>query len=165
MGPGGKAVPRPKTIHAALEEKRRQPEAVLEHVGEKDDVIVGMHDCEPATVLDPMVAVATSTLGSGLLYEFVGENPGAEVWSFDQTNNERAVAGEKSFVAVNATMEVDFLGQCASESLGGACWSSPGGQPDFARRALPSGDGQSITVLRSTTADEPDQKAKEIYHL
>ena len=138
---------------------------MLEHVGEKDDVIVGMHNCEPATVLDAMEAVATSTLGSGLLYEFVGEPPGVEVRPVDQTNNERAVAGEKSFVAVNATMEVDFLGQCASESLGGTYWPSPGGQPDFARGALSSGDGQSFIVLRSTTADEPEQKAMEINHL
>ena len=31
--------------------------------------------------------------------------------------------------AVNATLEVDFLGQCASGSLGPSYWSSSGGRP------------------------------------
>jgi len=30
---------------------------------------------------------------------------------------------------VNATLEVDFLGQCASESLGSTYWSSSAGSP------------------------------------
>ena len=57
--------------------------------------------------------------------------------------------------SINATLEVDFLGQCASESLGSEYWSSSGGQPDFARaRAILSEHGQSFIVLHSTTADE-----------
>src|SRR3712207_7597322 len=40
------------------------------------------------------------------------------------------IAAEDSFVAINATLEVDFLGQCASESLGSEYWSSSGGQPE-----------------------------------
>jgi acyl-CoA hydrolase len=225
MGERDKA--RPPKIHASLAEKRRRPEAVLEHIGEGDDVIVGMHNSEPATVLNAMEANADRSFGvrahqmfpaasvvtctgsspgsatspgssrrpsgrlfargpatwyptthrerehhghaqahppeqgrrdqhpgRGRLYEFVRENPGVEYWPVDQTNNERAIAGEKSFVAVNATMEVDFPGQCASESLGGSYWSSSGGQPDFARGALFSEDGQSFIVLHSTTADE-----------
>jgi acyl-CoA hydrolase len=46
------------------------------------------------------------------------------------------MASEESFVAINTTLEVDFLGQCASESLGSEYWSSSGGQSDFARGAL-----------------------------
>jgi acyl-CoA hydrolase len=49
---------------------------------------------------------------------------------------------------------VDFLGQCASESLGSEYWSSSGGQPDFARGAIFAEHGQSFIVLHSTTADE-----------
>jgi acyl-CoA hydrolase len=64
------------------------------------------------------------------------------------------MAGEESFVAINATLEVDFLGQCASESLGSEYWSSTGGQFDFARGAILSERGQSFIVLHSTTADE-----------
>jgi acyl-CoA hydrolase len=57
-------------------------------------------------------------------------------------------------VAINATLEVDFLGQCASESLGSHYWSSSGCQPDFARGAMFAEHGQSFILLHSTTADE-----------
>src|SRR3712207_4310648 len=42
------------TIRAALGGKRRRPEAVLEHIGEGDDLIVGMFNSEPLTVLDAL---------------------------------------------------------------------------------------------------------------
>ena len=98
--------------------------------------------------------VAANAIGSQKLYEFVEENPGVEFWPVDHTNDAGNIASEESFVAINATLEVDFLGQCASESLGSEYWSSSGGQPDFARGALFSEDGQSFIVLHSTTADE-----------
>src|SRR5215216_5248924 len=98
--------------------------------------------------------IAANAIGSQRLYEFVEENPGVEFWPVDHTNDEGNVAVEDSFVAINATLEVDFLGQCASESLGSEYWSSSGGQPDFARGAILSEHGQSFIVLHSTTADE-----------
>jgi acyl-CoA hydrolase len=97
--------------------------------------------------------VATNALGGQRLYEFVEENPGVEFWPVDHTNDAANIASEESFVAINATLEIDFLGQCASESLGSEYWSSSGGQPDFARGALFSEHGQSFIVLRSATAD------------
>ena len=98
--------------------------------------------------------VATNAIGSNKLYEFVEENPGVELWPVDHTNDDHNISGEDSFIAINATLEVDFLGQCASESLGSEYWSSSGGQPDFARGALFSEHGQSFIVLHSTTGDE-----------
>jgi acyl-CoA hydrolase len=100
-------------------------------------------------------AITSNALGSNRLYKFVEENPGVEFCPVDHTNDERNVAGEDSFGAINAILEVDFLGQCASESLGSEYWSSSsGGQPDFARGAILSEHGQSFIVLHSTTADE-----------
>ena len=98
--------------------------------------------------------IATNALGSQRLYDFVDQNPGVEFWPVHHTNDERNISREDSFVAVNATLEVDFLGQCASESLGSEYWSSSGGQPDFARGAIFADHGQSFIVLHSTTADE-----------
>ena len=98
--------------------------------------------------------IATNALGSQRLYDFVDQNPGVEFWPVDHTNDERNISCEDSFIAVNATMEVDFLGQCASESLGSEYWSSSGGQPDFARGAIFAEHGRSFIVLHSTTADE-----------
>src|SRR5918997_1622371 len=98
--------------------------------------------------------IATNALGSQRLYGFVDQNPGVEFWPVDHTNDERNIAREGNFVAVNATLEVDFLGQCASESLGSDYCSSSGGQPDFARGAIFAERGQSFIVLHATTADE-----------
>jgi acyl-CoA hydrolase len=98
-------------------------------------------------------AITTSAGGTARLYEFVAENPGVEFWPVDQTNDPKLVAQEPHFNAINATIEVDFLGQCASESLGSDYWSSSGGQPDFARGAVLSEGGQAFIVLHSTTGD------------
>lgn len=98
--------------------------------------------------------ITTTALGSNRLYEFVDENTGVEFWPVDYTNDPRNIAREDHMVTINATLEVDFLGQCASESLGSEYWSSSGGQPDFARGAIFAEHGQSFIVLHSTTADE-----------
>jgi len=39
-------------------------------------------------------------------------------------------------VSINATTEIDLIGQCASETVAGRYWSSSGGQADFARGAM-----------------------------
>lgn len=98
--------------------------------------------------------ITTSVVGTRRLYDFVADNPGVELWPVDETNDPKIVAAEPNFTAINATIEVDFLGQCASESLGSDYWSSSGGQPDFARGAVLSEGGQAFIVLHSTTGDE-----------
>ena len=98
--------------------------------------------------------ITTSCLGTARLYEFVDENTGVEFWPVNHTNDPWNVAREDDMVTINATLEVDFLGQCASESLGSDYWSSSGGQPDFARGAIMAARGQSFIVLHSTTHDE-----------
>ncbi len=65
-------------------------------------------------------------------------------------NDPRLVASEPNFVSINASLAVDFLGQCASETIGGRYYSSSGGQSDFARGAAYSEGGQSFIVLQST---------------
>jgi acyl-CoA hydrolase len=98
--------------------------------------------------------VTTTAFGSQRIYDFVADNPGVEFWPVDYTNDPRNIAREDRFTAINATIEVDFLGQCASESLGSQYWSSSGGQPDFARGAVMAEHGQSFIVLHSTAEDD-----------
>jgi acyl-CoA hydrolase len=98
--------------------------------------------------------IAGNAMGSRRLYEFVEKNAGVEFWPVDHINDAPNLASEDNFAAINATLDVDFLGQCASESLGSEYWSSSGSQPDFTRGALLSEHGQSFIVLHSTTADE-----------
>ena len=65
-------------------------------------------------------------------------------------NDPRLLSRERNFVSINATLSVDFLGQCASETLNGKYYSSSGGQVDFARGAMYSEGGQGFIVLHST---------------
>lgn len=97
--------------------------------------------------------ITTTALGTKRLFDFVADNPGVEFWPVDETNNPRNIAAEPRFTSINATIEVDFLGQCASESLGSAYWSSSGGQADFAHGAVHSEGGQAFIVLHSATGD------------
>ena len=49
---------KPPEIRAALAQRRRSPEAVLDHFGEGADLIVGLGNGEPVTVLDAIEAGA-----------------------------------------------------------------------------------------------------------
>lgn len=96
--------------------------------------------------------VGTFALGTQRLYDFLDENTAVEMWSARYVNDPRLLSRERNFVSINATLTVDFLGQCASETLGAHYYSSSGGQVDFARGAMYSEGGQGFIVLRSTAA-------------
>ena len=96
--------------------------------------------------------VGTFALGTQRLYDFLHENTAIELWSARYVNDPRLLSRERNFVSINATLSVDFLGQFASETLGGRYYSSSGGQVDFARGAMYSEGGQGFIVLHSTAA-------------
>jgi acyl-CoA hydrolase len=95
-------------------------------------------------------AVGTFALGSAKVYEFLADNPAVELWPVNYVNNPRLISDEPNFVSINATVEVDLLGQCASETIAGRYWSSSGGQSDFAQGAFLSDKGKGFIVLQST---------------
>lgn len=94
--------------------------------------------------------VGTFGLGTRGLYDFLHENAAFELWPVRYVNDPRIIAQEKNFVSINATLAVDFLGQCASETIEGQYYSGSGGQADFARGAMYSDGGQGFIVLPST---------------
>jgi acyl-CoA hydrolase len=98
----------------------------------------------------PGKAVTTFALGTQQLYDFLHENAAVEFLPVDHVNDPRVIAEEDCFVSINATTEVDLVGQCASETVGGRYWSSSGGQADFARGAMYSPHGMAFVVLPST---------------
>ena len=100
----------------------------------------------------PGKVVATFALGSRRLYDFLDGNTAVELLPVDWVNDPRIIAQEPSFISINATTEVDFVGQAASETVAGQYWSGSGGQADFARGAMYSAGGQGFVVLRSTAA-------------
>ena len=100
----------------------------------------------------PGKVVTTFALGTSALYDFLEENPAVEFLPVDYVNDPRVIAREECFVSINATTEVDLVGQCASETVGGRYWSSSGGQSDFARGAMYSPRGMAFVVLPATAA-------------
>jgi acyl-CoA hydrolase len=106
-----------------------------------------------AKQLNRTKAVGTFALGTRELYDFLDENAAFELWPVRYVNDPRVIAQESGFVSINATIAVDLLGQCASETVRGSYYSSSGGQADFARGAMYSDGGQGFVVLHSTTRD------------
>ena len=100
--------------------------------------------------LAPGRHVATFALGTQRLYDFLHENPSVSLRTVDDVNDPHHIAREPGFVSVNATTEVDLVGQCASETVAGRYWSSSGGQADFAQGAALSDGGAAFIVLPST---------------
>jgi acyl-CoA hydrolase len=97
--------------------------------------------------------VATFALGTRRLYDFLDGHPTVSLRPVDEVNDPRRIAQEPRFVSVNATTEVDLVGQCASETVAGRYWSSSGGQADFAQGAVLSEAGAAFVVLPSTARD------------
>jgi acyl-CoA hydrolase len=140
------------------------PNAILEHLRDHRDLGVhteliadGIADLIERGVvtgvakqLNRTKTVATFALGTQWLYDFIDENTAVELWPVRYVNDPRIIGTERQFVSINATLAVDLLGQCASETLAGRYWSSSGGQADFARGAMYSPGGQGFVVLRST---------------
>ncbi|HMS11488.1 MAG: acetyl-CoA hydrolase/transferase C-terminal domain-containing protein [Microthrixaceae bacterium] len=111
-------------------------------------VVTGVHKTKR-----PLKVVTTFALGTRRLYDFLDEHPAIELLPVDWVNDPRVIAQQPNMVSINATVEVDFLGQCASETVGGRYWSGSGGQADFARGAMYSEGGQGFVVLHSTAVE------------
>ncbi len=94
--------------------------------------------------------VATFALGSARLHRFMDRNPALEMHPVEFTNEPSLAARNDNLIAINATLQVDLLGQCGSESLGHSPYSGTGGQADFVRAANRSRGGKAIIVLPST---------------
>ena len=101
--------------------------------------------------------VTTFALGTRALYDWCDGNDAVQFLPVDEVNDPRLIGREPNFISVNATLEVDLFGQCASESLGSHYWSGSGGQADFARGAQYSDGGDGFVVLPSTAKDGSDQ--------
>jgi acyl-CoA hydrolase len=81
-------------------------------------------------------------------------NPALEIHPVDFTNDPYLAAKNDNLVAINATLQIDLLGQCGSESLGHVPYSGTGGQADFVRAANRSRGGKAFIVLPSTAQND-----------
>jgi len=112
-------------------------------------VVTGVHKERRPTKM-----VTTFALGAQRLYDFLHENSAVELLLVDWVNDPRIIGQMSNFVSINACVEVDLLGQCASEMIGGRYCSGSGGQADFARGAMYSPGGQGFIVVPSSARDE-----------
>ena len=101
-------------------------------------------------VIGQNAAVTTDAFGSQELIDFLDGTQAVEFWAVNETNAFATIARQPNFVAINATMQIDLLGQCASESLGAHYVSGSGGQSDFMNAARYAPGGQSFMVTHST---------------
>jgi acyl-CoA hydrolase len=101
---------------------------------------------------------ATFALGSRKLYDFMDNNKDILMLSCNVTNDLRNLSQLDNLVSVNSTVEVDFLGQCNSETINGKYYSSTGGQADFAKAVRMTEHGRGIICLYSTAKNDTISK-------
>ncbi len=101
----------------------------------------------------PGKMVATFALGSRRLYDFMHYNPMLEMHPVNYTNDPYIAGQNDKLMAINASLQVDLLGQCGSESIAHLPYSGTGGQVDFVRAANRSRGGKAFIVLPSTAKD------------
>lgn len=122
------------------------------------DGILSLIECGAVTNrrknMHPGKMLATFALGSKKLYDFMHRNPALEMHPADVTNDPALAGLNDQLVTINATLQIDLLGQCGSESLGDLPYSGTGGQSDFVRAANRSKGGQSFIVLPSTAKSD-----------
>lgn len=137
------------------------PDAVLaqlkdkKHLGIHSEMISdGVVDLYEAGVIDGTEKtlkknkmVVTFLMGTKRLYDFANKNPMVEMQPVDYVNDPRVVAQNAKLISINACMQVDFMGQVVSDSIGTKQFSGVGGQVDFVRGAAMSLDGEAKAII------------------
>ena len=94
--------------------------------------------------------VASSAVGTRLLYDFIDDNPSIEFHPSDYINNPSVIAQHNAMVSVHTIMSIDLTGQVATDSLPFNKHTGINGILDFTRGAAMSKGGKSILLLTST---------------
>ena len=94
--------------------------------------------------------VASSAMGSQLLYEYIHDNPSIDFYPSDYVNDPEIIAKHNKMVCVNVGMSMDLTGQMAADALSQNYYSAVTGILDFMRGASRSPGGKSIVLLTST---------------
>ncbi|WP_423188579.1 acetyl-CoA hydrolase/transferase family protein [Alkalibacterium sp. f15] len=140
------------------------PNAVMECIMDKKDLgvysemlpdkIVDLYELGVVTnkhnPVSPGKTISTFAIGSKRLYEFMNNNKDIVMLPCDVTNSPVNIAKVDNLVSINSSVEVDFYGQCNSESVGGMLYSSTGGQADFTKGVRMTKDGRGVICLYST---------------
>jgi 4-hydroxybutyrate CoA-transferase len=98
----------------------------------------------------PGKMVANFLMGTRKLYDFVHNNPFVEMHPVHYTNDPYIISQNDNMVSINSCLQVDLLGQAASDTINNVQFSGVGGQVDFVRGAAKSKGGKSILAFPST---------------
>ena len=140
------------------------PDAVLKFLKDKKDLGIhsemfsdGVVELAEAGVitnaqktLHPGKYVATFLMGTQRLYDFVDHSPDVYMAPVDYVNDPFVIAQNENMVSINSCVQVDLMGQVASESIGLTQISGTGGQVDFIRGSARSRGGRAIIAMPST---------------
>jgi acyl-CoA hydrolase len=151
------------------------PDAVAAELMDKHDL--GVHTemlgdglvklCEAGVVTNkrktylPGRMVTTFTYGSRETYQFLDDNIGVLHLTVSRANSPFEIAKNDKMISVNSTLQIDLMGQCASEAIGPLQLSGIGGQTDTAAGAKMSRGGKSIIALHSTAMVKNRDGGKE----
>jgi 4-hydroxybutyrate CoA-transferase len=143
------------------------PDAVLPFLEEKKDLGIhtemfsdgvvdlvrkGVVTCARKN-LHPGKMVANFLMGTSKLYNFVHNNPMVEMHPVNYTNDPFIIGQNDNVVSINSALQVDLLGQAASDTIGPVQFSGVGGQVDFVRGAARSKGGKSILAFPATAGE------------
>ena len=93
--------------------------------------------------------VASFSVGSAELYEWMHLNEHVLMRRTETTNNPANIARQPQMTSVNTALQVDLFGQANASRINARIHSGFGGQTDFIVGALHSVGGQAIMALRS----------------
>jgi 4-hydroxybutyrate CoA-transferase len=93
------------------------------------------------------VSLACLCIGDQKLYDYVAENPAAQIYPGSYTNNPALIAQNPSMVSINTAIMMDLTGNITSEGIGHRMISGVGGQLEFQMGAYWSPGGRAITVM------------------
>lgn len=112
--------------------------------------------------IDVGKTVAAFCWGSQRMYDFLDDNRSVELHGVDYVNDPYVIGKLDNFISINAGLEIDFLGQVCSESIGYKPYSGTGGQLDFVRGTAISKGGKSFIAMNSTAKGGTISKIKPI---
>ena len=108
-------------------------------------------------------SICSFTMGSQRLYDFLNDNPSVLFKSCRYSNDPYTIGRNNKFVSINASLEVDLTGQCASETVGHTQFSGTGGQAETVQGAQMSPGGKSIIAMHSTYTTKNADGKEELH--
>ncbi len=94
-------------------------------------------------------SVLGAALGTNILNKYIDNNPSVEFHPISYVNHPAVISQNNNVVSINSCLQVDFLCQVVSDTVGYNQYSGVGGQVDFVRGATMSKGGRSIIAMPS----------------